>query len=305
MVLGVNVPQAVPRGPGHWKLNISFLEDEDYVSLISDFLVNWRRHQKRFSSLAKWWEVCKAHIKGLSINFAAGRSRGTRSQRDLLTRLAEHLKSKLDGGNSCCLGPYNLTLAEIAKFDLQVAQGAQVRSRVRWIEEGASSSAYFFCLEKKRGVDRQISALKALDGSIVSDTDGLCDVITSFYLHYLLLSPPMVPLVPLCWKMLILLCLLRRLRFVRVLLLLKSVLLHCKAWPFVRLLVLMGYLWNFILSFGISLVRILSVFSIPASVLVVCLAPSVGELSPFLLKKVIGLIFATGDPYRCLMLIIS
>lgn len=181
VVLGVDVPKAVPRGPGRWKLNISFLDDEDYVSLISDFLVNWRRHQNRFSSLAKWWEVCKARIKGLSVDFGAGRSRGTRSQRDLLSRLAEHLKSKLDGGNSSCLGPYNSTLAEIAKFDLQVAQGAQVRSRVRWIEEGESSSAYFFRLEKKRDVDRQISALKASDGSIVSDTDGLCDVITSFY----------------------------------------------------------------------------------------------------------------------------
>lgn len=34
---------------------------------------------------------------------------------------------------------------------------------------------------RKRGVDRQISVLKTEDGVIVSDTVGLCDVITSFY----------------------------------------------------------------------------------------------------------------------------
>ena len=181
ILLCVNVPDAVPRGPGRWKLNISYLDDEDYVSLISDFLVRWRRCQNRFSSLAKWWEVCKERIKGLSINYGAAKLRANCQKRDLLVRLAEHLKVKLDLGNMSCLGPYHSTLAELAKFDLEAAQGAQVRSRIRWVEEGEISSSFFFRLEKKRGADRLISALKTSNGSIVSDTPALCDVITSFY----------------------------------------------------------------------------------------------------------------------------
>ena len=177
----VVVPQAVLRGPGRWKLNISFLDDHDYVSLISAFLVDWRRYQNRYSSLAKWWEVCKQRIKGLSISYGVAKSRASHSLRDLLARLAEHLKLKLDNGNLSCLGPYNSTLAELAKFDLKVAQGAQVRSRTKWVEEGETSSAFFFRLVKKRGVDRHISALKTNDGTTVSDTTGLSNVITSFY----------------------------------------------------------------------------------------------------------------------------
>ena len=180
-VLLVAIPQAVLHGPGRWKLNISFLEEEDYVSLISAFLVDWRCHQNRYSSLAKWWEVCKERVKGLSISYGVAKSRARRGQRDLLVRLAEHLKSKLDQGNLSCLGPYDSTLAELAKFDLEVARGAQVRSRIRWVEEGESSSAFFFRLERKRGVDRRISALKTEDGVTVSDSAGLCNVITSFY----------------------------------------------------------------------------------------------------------------------------
>ena len=53
-----------------------------------------------------------------------------------------------------------LSVLELAKFDLEVARGAYVRSRVRWVEEGESSSAFFFRLERKRGVDRRISALR-------------------------------------------------------------------------------------------------------------------------------------------------
>ena len=117
----VNVPLAVPRGPGHWKLNVSFLEDTEYVTLISDFLVDWRRHQNRFNSLPKWWEMCKERIKGLSINYGVAKARRCYDQRDLLIRLAEHLKVKVDQGNLSCLGPYNFTLAELANFDLKAA----------------------------------------------------------------------------------------------------------------------------------------------------------------------------------------
>ena len=52
IVLSVEFPQAVCRGPGRWKLNFSFLKDDDYVTLISEFLVNWCCCQNRFSSLA-------------------------------------------------------------------------------------------------------------------------------------------------------------------------------------------------------------------------------------------------------------
>ena len=171
----------VPQGHGRWKLNISFINDEDYISLISDFLVNWRCYQNRFSSLAKWWEACKERIKGLSINYGVAKLSAKCSERDLLVRLTEHLKLKLDQGNLSCLGPYNSTLAQLTKFDLNAAQGAQVRSRVKWVEEGETFSAFFFRLEKEHGVDRRISVLKTADGTSVSDTARLNDVITSFY----------------------------------------------------------------------------------------------------------------------------
>ena len=179
--LWTKVPQVVSRGSGYWKLNVSFLEDGEYISLISNFLVDWRRHQNRYSSLSKWWEACKGKIKGLSINYGVAKSRARSGQRDLLVRLAEHLKSKIDLGNSSCLGPYNSTLASLATLDVKEAQGAQVRSCVKWVEEGESSSAFFFRLEKKRGTDSLISASKDSDGHIVSDTSKLCDLVTAFY----------------------------------------------------------------------------------------------------------------------------
>ena len=56
-----------------------------------------------------------------------------------------------------------------------------MQARARWIEEGESSSAYFFRLEKKRGADRWIAAVRNDVGAIVSSPDGLCQSFASFY----------------------------------------------------------------------------------------------------------------------------
>lgn len=93
----------------------------------------------------------------------------------------DHLKTKIDEGSSSCPGPYHSALAELAKLDLETSRGAQVRSRARWVDEGESSSAYFFRLEKKAGADRWISAIKLDDGTIVSSADDLCVSFAAFY----------------------------------------------------------------------------------------------------------------------------
>lgn len=80
-----------------------------------------------------------------------------------------------------CFGPYQSTLSSLAKFDLEAARGAQVRSRARSVEEGESSSAYFFRLVKKQGADRLVSALRLDDGSIVNSAPDLVDCFANFY----------------------------------------------------------------------------------------------------------------------------
>ena len=69
---------------------------------------------------------------------------------------------------------YRSVLSRLKDLDLQAARGAQVRTRVKWVEEGESSSSFFFRLEKKRAADCHISALRNSDGTIVSCKDELC-----------------------------------------------------------------------------------------------------------------------------------
>ena len=114
---------------------------------------SWRASIPHFPSLAKWSEKGKILIKGATTRYCCGRSAAQSKNRDLVC-LAGHLKTKIDAGSVSCLAPYQGVLSQLAKFDLEAAKGAQVRSRICWVEEVETSSQYFFRLEKKNAADR-------------------------------------------------------------------------------------------------------------------------------------------------------
>ena len=149
VLLSVVVPDVIPPGPGLWKLNTSILEDGEYVRLISDLWVSWRASIPRFPSLAKWWEKGKSLIKGATIRYCCDRSVIRSKNRDLVVRLAAHLKARIDAGSVSCLAPYHGVLSQLAKIDLDTARGAQVRSRIKWVEEGNPPLRIFSALRRR------------------------------------------------------------------------------------------------------------------------------------------------------------
>ena len=80
-----------------------------------------------------------------------------------------------------CFGSYQTVLSSLAKLDLDPARSAQNLSRTRWVEEGESSSSYFFCLVKKQSAHRLVSALRLPDGKIVNSAQDLVDCFAGFY----------------------------------------------------------------------------------------------------------------------------
>ena len=119
--LTVDVPDVIPPGQGLWKRNVSILEDDDYVQLIIYNWSTWRASIPHFPTLAKWWEKGKSLIEGLIIRFCCDRSAARSRNRDLLVRLADNLKAKIDAGSVCCLAPYQGVLSHLANLDSEAA----------------------------------------------------------------------------------------------------------------------------------------------------------------------------------------
>ena len=69
------LPNSVPPGPELWKLNRSVLDEAEYIDLISTFWSYWQSRQSSFSSLKRWWDSGKSHIKRISVNYCVNRSK--------------------------------------------------------------------------------------------------------------------------------------------------------------------------------------------------------------------------------------
>ena len=147
VALSFAVPQVLTGGPEVWKLSVSVLVEEEYFSLISSFWASWRERKSDFLTVMDWWEVAKSKIKGLSVTYCKARAARLRSRRDFLVRLVPYLKGRVYGGRCHRVDPYQAALAELRQLDLVEVEGAWVRARVRWVEEGDCSSSYFCKLE--------------------------------------------------------------------------------------------------------------------------------------------------------------
>ena len=169
-------------------MNISVLKDENLVSEITTFWSNWRLRKSGFASLQSWWDAGKSKIKGIVINHCTKLASERAWMRNLLVNLASHLNSRVDSGVVSCFDVLESVRSRIAEIDLVAAKGAQIRSRVKWAEEGEQSTSYFLCLEKNSS-DRWIAAMRGSDGIVVSDISSICSSWRSFYLDLFTTCP--------------------------------------------------------------------------------------------------------------------
>ena len=157
------------------------LGDSELLASIQTFWSYWHTRKSSFVSLQAWWDRDKEKLKGICIRHSQQKAKVKDVSRVLLSNLANHLKSKIDLVQVSLLGFYLNVLSQISVLDLSDAQGAKVRLRVKWAEEGESSSRYFLRLEKKRGSQDWFSAMKNSDDSVVSDLGGICHSWVRFY----------------------------------------------------------------------------------------------------------------------------
>ena len=62
-----------------------------------------------------------------------------------------------------------------------IAEGAQIRSRVKWVEEGEKNTKYFLNLEQKHQTNNRISSIKLSDGKHVYKSEDILNEGAKFY----------------------------------------------------------------------------------------------------------------------------
>ena len=157
-----------PRGPGFRKLNTSLLSDTEYIDLIKQTIAQTQEEYKNDESInpALLWDMIKLKVREKSLSFAAAKKRKTTlKEQDLEKRIA-FLERELESSSTSAI--QRLSLAEqleSCKSELEQiirwrTQGAILRCKAKWYNEGEKNTKYFLNLEKRHCKLSTITQLK-------------------------------------------------------------------------------------------------------------------------------------------------
>ncbi len=167
--------------PSYWKLNNSLLLFEDVNKNITLLIEQYWRRALVLDSYCCQWELLKFEIGKYFRKFGSNLAKLKRAEENKVVSKIAILSSK---------PPELFSESEKLEYaDLQSkldemytyrAQGAYIRSRQKWMEEGECNTAYFFRLEKSRLSTSLIETLN-IEGTVTNNPHSIAHFCSKFY----------------------------------------------------------------------------------------------------------------------------
>ena len=168
------------QGPGHWKLNLSLLEDETYKTKMKENIADWIRSYENIQDENLKWELIKYEIRSFSIKYSKSKQRAKRDRKLILEAKVLELERQESVLDENIYKKLDDLKTELNAMHIEEAQGSIIRSRARWSEEGEKSTAYFFNLEKHNSIKKHIRKIVKDDKEIIDQAEIL-NAIKSYY----------------------------------------------------------------------------------------------------------------------------
>ena len=167
-------------GAGTWKLNTSLLKDEEYKKQFRDHLTKWIDSYYNVTNLNLKWELIKYEVRKFTIKYCKQKKRVAKDRETELENNLKSLEENERAKDEQLFIEIERIKTELKNVQLEKAQGSIIRSRVQWNEQGEKSTAYFFNLEKKNAIRKNIRKLKHND---IEETnqDRILEIIKDYY----------------------------------------------------------------------------------------------------------------------------
>lgn len=132
---------------GYWKFNNSLLKDKEFCNTVTSLITN--AFKDEHANPIQTWEFLKYQIRKLAIN-RSKENKKSRLQKKI--KLMEELENLLSKPSLTEEEEVKLKLVqnEIDKIYIELAKGACIRSRTKWLEDGEKNTSYFFLSGKAK-----------------------------------------------------------------------------------------------------------------------------------------------------------
>lgn len=179
-----------PRGPGFWKLNTHFLTDLEYVNLIKETLIEVSREYENHTEVDAilLWDMIKMKIRANSIIYAKRQKSRFKQNEAILEQEISALEKRSEE-NSLSDEDKQPILAELRTKRQQMeqmihykTQGAILRCKTRWYNDGERNTSYFLNLEKRHFNKKSIRNLKTDNNTTVFSDADILNEAKQFYM---------------------------------------------------------------------------------------------------------------------------
>ena len=137
--LDVLLEGIVGRGPGVWRFNNSLLSNAVFKQFLKHVIADYKLKIPDFGSLREWWDSLKIVIRDFCINFSVGERRLRNQNRISLTKCLIRAKNSFRSAEVI-----DDLEGQLSSLISKEAEGAKIRSRAQWFEEGEKPTRYFF-----------------------------------------------------------------------------------------------------------------------------------------------------------------
>ena len=157
------------RGSSYWKFNDDLLLDDEYVDIIINMIDD---HQTVIGdSKMIHFEILKAKIKAGTISYGINKKRNTLNKEKLILENIDKLTTLISNNPDDKNLKMNLEKEKhkVEIYNMYKAKGAQIRSRVKYIQDGEKNSKYFFALESNKKENNIMKSFKDDDGVVYEE----------------------------------------------------------------------------------------------------------------------------------------
>lgn len=148
--LEMNLHGSSNRRSTLWKFNCSLLSDPHFIIFMTDILDKQKLDIEKFNSFGEWWDNLKIVIRNACIDFSVRKHSQVNAKRNFLTKKLIWAKNALHSGDVDFASIVKNLECALSSLLSKEAEGAKIRSKAQWIEEGEKPTQFFFRLEHKR-----------------------------------------------------------------------------------------------------------------------------------------------------------
>ena len=172
------------RGPGYWRFNNSYLKNETFAKLMNETIQNFKRTNEELESSLKW-EMCKLEIRNTCIEFGKKSACQKRNELIVLNMKLKEIEKNISDNpqNEAALAEYYKLKQKMEVLHMYKTKGAQIRARLKWIEEGEKNTKFFCNLEKVRSKNNVIEKLTKETGEVITNQKDILEEQVSYYRH--------------------------------------------------------------------------------------------------------------------------